>query len=184
VVRAADGLMRLIEEIDGLEALHGRTASLAAARLVAACALARAESRGGHFRADAPQADASPAGPSSSGLTSCPPAPGSTPPNDRAPAGLADLAPGPRRARGRPGRAGDVTSQACVPAEARLRAVFVARKAGVIAGLACARLAIAELDPAADFKAAVEDGAQVAAGEKLAWVDANARALLSAERVA
>jgi L-aspartate oxidase len=60
VVRAADGLMRLIEEIDGLEALHGRTASLAAARLVAACALARAESRGGHFRADAPQADVSP----------------------------------------------------------------------------------------------------------------------------
>jgi nicotinate-nucleotide pyrophosphorylase (carboxylating) len=81
------------------------------------------------------------------------------------------------------GRAGDVTSQACVPADARLRAVFVARKAGVIAGLACARLAIAELDPTADFKAVVEDGAQVGAGEKLAWVDANARALLGAERV-
>ena len=82
------------------------------------------------------------------------------------------------------GRAGDVTSQACVPAEARLRAVFAARKAGVVAGLACARLAIAELDPAADFKAAVEDGARVGAGDKLAWVDANARALLGAERVA
>jgi L-aspartate oxidase len=60
VVRDADGLLRLLEEIDGLEALHGRTASLAAARLVTACALARAESRGGHFRADAPEADASP----------------------------------------------------------------------------------------------------------------------------
>jgi len=81
------------------------------------------------------------------------------------------------------GRAGDVTSQACVSADARLRAVFVARKSGVIAGLACARLAIAELDPSADFKAVVEDGAQVGSGEKLAWVDANARALLSAERV-
>jgi nicotinate-nucleotide pyrophosphorylase (carboxylating) len=81
------------------------------------------------------------------------------------------------------GRAGDVTSQACVPADARLRAVFVARKPGVIAGLACARLAIAELDPAADFKAVVEDGARVGAGEKLAWVDADARALLGAERV-
>ena len=81
------------------------------------------------------------------------------------------------------GRAGDVTSQACVPAEARLRAVFVARKAGVIAGLACARLAIGELDPGADFKAIVEDGARVSAGQQLAWVDANARALLSAERV-
>ena len=81
------------------------------------------------------------------------------------------------------GRAGDVTSQACVPAEARLRAVFVSRKPGIIAGLACARLAIAELDPGADFKAVAEDGQRVGAGEKLAWVDANARALLSAERV-
>ena len=81
------------------------------------------------------------------------------------------------------GRAGDVTSQACVPAEARLRAVFVARKPGVIAGLACARLAIAELDPGADFKAIIEDGARVSAGQQLIWVDANARALLGAERV-
>jgi nicotinate-nucleotide pyrophosphorylase (carboxylating) len=81
------------------------------------------------------------------------------------------------------GRAGDVTSQACVAADTRLRAVFVARNTGVIAGLACARLAIAALDPSADFKAVAEDGTRVGAGEKLAWVDANARALLSAERV-
>ncbi|MGZ3376019.1 MAG: carboxylating nicotinate-nucleotide diphosphorylase [Phenylobacterium sp.] len=81
------------------------------------------------------------------------------------------------------GRAGDVTSQACVPAEARLRAVFTARKPGVVAGLACARLAIAELDPGADFRAIVEDGARISAGQQLAWVDAKARALLGAERV-
>jgi nicotinate-nucleotide pyrophosphorylase (carboxylating) len=54
----------------------------------------------------------------------------------------------------------------------------------VVAGLACARLAIAALDPGADFNAVVEDGARVGPGDKLAWVDANARALLSAERVA
>jgi nicotinate-nucleotide pyrophosphorylase (carboxylating) len=82
------------------------------------------------------------------------------------------------------GRAGDVTSQACVPADERLRAVFASRKPGVVSGLACARLAILELDPTADFRAVQEDGAQVGAGDKLAWVDANARALLSAERVA
>jgi nicotinate-nucleotide pyrophosphorylase (carboxylating) len=82
------------------------------------------------------------------------------------------------------GRAGDITSLACVEPQARLRAVFAARKPGVIAGLACARLAIAELDPAAEFKALVEDGAAVAAGEALARVEANARALLAAERVA
>jgi nicotinate-nucleotide pyrophosphorylase (carboxylating) len=82
------------------------------------------------------------------------------------------------------GRAGDVTSQACVPADARLRAVFASRKPGVVSGLACARLAVLELDPTADFEAVQQDGAQVAAGAKLATVDANARALLGAERVA
>jgi len=82
------------------------------------------------------------------------------------------------------GRAGDITSLACVPAEARLRAVFAARQAGVVAGLACARLAVLTLDPGADFKAVVEDGDRVGPGDKLAWVDANARALLGAERVA
>jgi L-aspartate oxidase len=60
VVRSADGLLRLLDEIDGLEAHHGRAASLAAARLVAACALGRTESRGGHYRSDASAADASP----------------------------------------------------------------------------------------------------------------------------
>ncbi len=81
------------------------------------------------------------------------------------------------------GRAGDVTSQICVPAQARLSCVFAARQAGVVAGLACARLAITELDPSADFRVIVEDGTRIKAGEKLAWVDANARALLGAERI-
>ena len=60
VVRSGDGLLRLLEVIDGLEAEHGRAAPLVAARLVAASALARAESRGGHFRVDAAKTDARP----------------------------------------------------------------------------------------------------------------------------
>ena len=60
VVRDADGLLRLLDVINGLEAEHGRTAALSAARLIAASALARTESRGGHFRADAAQTDAEP----------------------------------------------------------------------------------------------------------------------------
>ncbi|HEX3888857.1 MAG TPA: carboxylating nicotinate-nucleotide diphosphorylase [Phenylobacterium sp.] len=81
------------------------------------------------------------------------------------------------------GRAGDVTSQACVPADARFRAAFAARQPGVIAGLACARLAIVELDPTAAFEVHIEDGSRVDPGTALATVEANARALLSAERV-
>lgn len=80
------------------------------------------------------------------------------------------------------GRAGDITAQACIAPDARLTAVFAARRPGVIAGLACARLALAELDPEARFEALVADGDGVAAGAALARVDANARALLSAER--
>jgi len=57
VVRDAAGLGRLLAEIDALQAQHGRAPALIAARLVAACALARRESRGAHFRSDAvPQA--------------------------------------------------------------------------------------------------------------------------------
>ena len=80
------------------------------------------------------------------------------------------------------GRAGDVTAQACVPAEAVLACAFATRKAGVVAGLDCARLAIVELDPKATFVALAADGECVEAGAQLAKVEANARALLSAER--
>ena len=82
------------------------------------------------------------------------------------------------------GRAGDITALACIDADARLEATFGARKAGTIAGLACARLAILAMDPDAKFKARVEDGDQVKAGAVLAKVSANARAMLSAERTA
>jgi nicotinate-nucleotide pyrophosphorylase (carboxylating) len=82
------------------------------------------------------------------------------------------------------GRAGDITSEACIPAGARFSAVFAARKPGVVSGLDCARLAIAELDPTARFDARVADGDRLAPGMVLAAVEADARALLSAERVA
>ena len=82
------------------------------------------------------------------------------------------------------GRAGDVTAQACIDADARLTAVFAARKPGVVSGLACARLALAELDPSARFEALAADGTQVGAGAALARIEGNARAVLSAERTA
>jgi len=82
------------------------------------------------------------------------------------------------------GRAGDVTGQACIAPDARLSAVFATRQAGVVCGAACARLAIAELDPSARFETVVADGEPVQPGTALARVEANARALLAAERTA
>jgi L-aspartate oxidase len=54
VVRDGAGLTRLLDLIDALEATYGRSAPLVAARFVAAGALSRQESRGGHFRSDFP----------------------------------------------------------------------------------------------------------------------------------
>jgi nicotinate-nucleotide pyrophosphorylase (carboxylating) len=81
------------------------------------------------------------------------------------------------------GRAGDVTA-ALIDADARLNVVFAARKDGRIAGLACARLAVHALDPTARFDVLIEDGEDAAAGAAIARVEANARAMLSAERTA
>jgi nicotinate-nucleotide pyrophosphorylase (carboxylating) len=82
------------------------------------------------------------------------------------------------------GRAGDLTSQACIGAEARLSAAFATRGPGVVSGLACVRLAIMELDPEAHVEMLAADGQAVEAGSALARVEAGARALLSAERTA
>ena len=53
VVRDGAGLTRALTVIDDLRARHGPTLPALAAQLVADCALARRESRGAHFRADA-----------------------------------------------------------------------------------------------------------------------------------
>ncbi len=74
------------------------------------------------------------------------------------------------------GRAGDVTA-ALLPEQARLACVFAARRDGRIAGLECARLALALLDPTATFEIAVADiGADAAPGAVLARIEGNARA--------
>ncbi len=57
VVRHAEGLRALIALIEGLEVRHGPALPLVTARLIAEAALARRESRGGHWRLDWPQTD-------------------------------------------------------------------------------------------------------------------------------
>ena len=82
------------------------------------------------------------------------------------------------------GRAGDVTAQACIPEGARMRAVFAARKAGVLAGIDCVRLAVLAMDPDASVDLKLRDGDAFVAGAVLAEVEADARAFLAAERTA
>ena len=82
------------------------------------------------------------------------------------------------------GRAGDVTSTATVPEGTRAKAIVVARKAGVIAGLPLVAAALHKLDPAAVLTAHARDGAEVAAKTALMTIDGDARAILGAERTA
>ncbi|MFJ6023273.1 carboxylating nicotinate-nucleotide diphosphorylase [Brevundimonas sp. NPDC092305] len=82
------------------------------------------------------------------------------------------------------GRAGDVTAMACIPEGARMRAVFAARKPGVLAGIDCVRLAVLAMDPKASIDLKLADGSTFSAGAELAEIEADARAFLSAERTA
>jgi nicotinate-nucleotide pyrophosphorylase (carboxylating) len=82
------------------------------------------------------------------------------------------------------GRAGDLTSDAVVPAEARAEAVLVARAPGRLAGLPVALAAFRILDPSLALAARAADGEDMAAGAVLATVRGAARSILSAERTA
>ena len=82
------------------------------------------------------------------------------------------------------GRAGDLTTNAIVPAGARAEPMFVARQAGVIAGLDLARLSFELIDPAIEVRAQKPDGAKVVPGETIATVRGPAPGILTAERTA
>jgi nicotinate-nucleotide pyrophosphorylase (carboxylating) len=82
------------------------------------------------------------------------------------------------------GRAGDVTTDAVVPADRTARGVIVARAAGRIAGLEPALLAFRLLDPGCRADVCLRDGADAPAGAPVARLEATARALLAAERTA
>lgn len=82
------------------------------------------------------------------------------------------------------GRAGDVTTDAVVPADLKAVGKLAARKEGRVAGLAVAMAAFRLLDPAAEFAVNYDDGHDVPAGGVIAKVHTTARGLLTAERTA
>jgi len=82
------------------------------------------------------------------------------------------------------GRAGDITTDAIVPAEARAATALVARQPGVVAGLDLALLAFRLVDPAIETTVERGDGSRVAPGDVIATVAGPARGILTAERVA
>ena len=82
------------------------------------------------------------------------------------------------------GRAGDITSDAVVPADARIDAVIAARQPGVLAALDVALLAFELLDPELRLERLVDDGARLERGQRVARIAGRARPVLAAERIA
>ncbi|MEP7159695.1 MAG: carboxylating nicotinate-nucleotide diphosphorylase [Dermatophilaceae bacterium] len=82
------------------------------------------------------------------------------------------------------GRAGDLTTDATVPADLTGSVALVARDAGVVAGSACARLAWTLVDPRVEVRVDLPDGSRVSPGSVIGTARGPARALLTGERVA
>jgi len=82
------------------------------------------------------------------------------------------------------GDAGDITTAATIPADAKAKAVVAARKPGAIAGVDAALAAFRLTDPAITITIEKDDGARVQKGDVILSIEGPARGVLSAERVA
>lgn len=82
------------------------------------------------------------------------------------------------------GRAGDLTTDAIVPAKAQARVALTARQPGVVAGLDLALLAFRLVEPRIEAVVERPDGTRLAPGDVIATLSGPARGLLTAERTA
>lgn len=78
--------------------------------------------------------------------------------------------------------AGDVTSEATIPANARAQAVLLAKASGVIAGLEVARYILSRSDEPFETSWSLEDGHAVTRGSTVGTIEGSARSLLTLER--
>ena len=82
------------------------------------------------------------------------------------------------------GRAGDITTAAVVPKEARFSGAMVARRPGTIAGTEAARIAFDLVDPTLDVSILQPDGSVVEAGQPVMHIKGPAQSVVTAERTA
>jgi len=80
--------------------------------------------------------------------------------------------------------AGDITTEATVPAETRAQAVIVAKEPAVVAGLPLAVSVFAELDRQLRVEQLVAEGTHVGAKTEVLRLTGSARAILTGERTA
>ena len=81
------------------------------------------------------------------------------------------------------GRGGDITTDAVIPADTKMRAIIDAREPGIPAGYDAARLALRLVDPAATWTTLTAEGTRFEKGADLIRIEGLARSILMAERV-
>jgi len=79
---------------------------------------------------------------------------------------------------------GDVTTQALIPAEAEGQASFIAKSAGVVAGIEVVHLVFSRVDPSLKFRALLHDGDKLQRGTEIAVIEGKVGSILRGERVA
>jgi nicotinate-nucleotide pyrophosphorylase (carboxylating) len=79
---------------------------------------------------------------------------------------------------------GDVTTLNTIPAAAVLHGVFLAKEAGVVAGLEVVRRVFQQVDPSVEVAFDVADGERIEARQVFGTIRGPGRALLTGERVA
>jgi nicotinate-nucleotide pyrophosphorylase (carboxylating) len=82
------------------------------------------------------------------------------------------------------GRAGDITSDAVVPDDARIEALVTARQPGILAGLDAAILAFELVDPGLRIEPLCPDGTRIGRGDAVLQIAGRARPVLAVERTA
>ncbi|MBC2777265.1 carboxylating nicotinate-nucleotide diphosphorylase [Parasphingopyxis marina] len=82
------------------------------------------------------------------------------------------------------GEAGDITSNAVIPANAHFRGIMDSRDSIVVAGLKIAEAFFRALDPEIAIERLVEDGDFVPGGTDIMYLSGSARPMLTAERSA
>lgn len=81
------------------------------------------------------------------------------------------------------GTFGDWTTRSLVPPDVLGRAAVVARQSGVVAGLACAPMALAAVDARLAWNPAANDGDRIEKGQCVGTIEGPAQGLLSVERI-
>lgn len=78
---------------------------------------------------------------------------------------------------------GDHTSLSCIPKEATGKAKLLVKDAGIIAGVAFAKMVFKEVDPNLEITTYISDGEKVAYGDVVFYVSGSSQSILKSERV-